>query len=324
VTVGVGAAHVLAFTLHPAAWAGVLFAAALFAGWLHHPSHSATRRQVRLFAAAMVVLLAATTWPLAGLAAHRLLVALVVQRLLLTLAVPPLLLGGLPRPLVSALTRPAPLDVLGRLCSRPVPAVAIVTVVAVGSLSVPAVELQAHWAIARGGFDVLVAAAGIVLWMPVLRPVPGTGTTSPLGRAGYLVVQSIVPSFLSFVWIFARHPLYPPYAHSGRILLLTALTDQELSGFVAKLGAIFVLWTVAFVVVTKAERVVQLGGDPEPLTWADVERQLERVARRERRGAGPPMDVGTIRRPAGGSGPHPDRGPAPRRPTADGDPTTKG
>jgi cytochrome c oxidase assembly factor CtaG len=272
------------FTLHPAAWAGVLVCCAVYA-WLLRAAHqAATPKHIRSFGAAMVVLLAATTWPLAGLAAHRLLLALVVQRLLLLLAVPPLLLGGLPRPLVASLTRPAPLDALARFCSRPAPAVAIVTVVALGTLSVPAVDLQAHAALARGGFDLLILGAGIVLWMPVLRPVPATGATSALARAGYLVVQSIVPSFLAIIWIFARHPLYAPYAH-GRTLGLTPLADQELSGFVAKLGTILVLWAVAFAAVLRAERVAEQGGDPEPLTWADVERELERAQRRDRQGA---------------------------------------
>jgi cytochrome c oxidase assembly factor CtaG len=283
--VGTAAAHVLAFAVHPAAWVGVLAVCALFAWWLRNPRRTATPRQVRSFVGAMVALLAATTWPLAGLAAHRLLLALVVQRLLLLLAVPPLLLGGLPRPLVTALTRPAPLDALARLFSRPAPAVAFVTAVAVGTLNVAAVVVQSESAVARGAFDVLVLGAGVVLWMPVLRPVPGTGTTSALGRAGYLVVQSIVPSFLSVVWIFARHPLYPPFAGPGRILLLTPLADQELSGFVAKLGTILVLWTVAYVVVTRAEHGAGRDCDAETLTWDDVERELERVARRDRRDA---------------------------------------
>lgn len=276
-----------AFSLHPAAWAGVLACGTLFAWWLRHPRHSATRTHAWSFVGAMATLLVATTWPLADLAAHRLLVALVVQRLLLLLAVPPLLLRGLPRQLVSALTRPAPLDALARVCSRAAPAVAVVTAVAVGTLNVPAVVLQSHSVVGRGGFDLLALGAGIVLWMPVLRPVPATGTTSALARAGYLVVQSIVPGFLSVVWIFARHPLYPPYA-SGPTFGLSPLADQELSGFVAKLGTISVLWAVAFVVVLRAERVVEQGGDPEPLTWDDVERELERAARREQQGGARP------------------------------------
>ena len=80
------------------------------------------------------LLVLAVTWPLGDLAAHWLLVALVLQRLLLTLAVPPLLVLGLPRPLIARLTRPAPVDAVLRVAMRPGPAVAIVTVIAVATL----------------------------------------------------------------------------------------------------------------------------------------------------------------------------------------------
>jgi cytochrome c oxidase assembly factor CtaG len=106
---------------------------------------------------------------------------------------------------------------------------------------------------------------------------------SALGRGAYLIVQSIVPSFLSIVWIFARHPLYAPFAHPGKVVDLSPLLDQELSGFVAKLGTIFVLWTVAFVVMTRGETAAAAGRDAEPLMWSDVEREIERADRDDRR-----------------------------------------
>lgn len=293
----VGAVSPLAFSAHPGAWVAILVVTAGYTVVVRSARFSVTRRQALSFLAAMVALVAATTWPLADLAARHLLVALVVQRLLLLLAVPPLLIGGLPRPLVAAATRPGPIDWLARTCSRAVPAVVVVTVVAVGTLTVPVVEAQASSAIARGGLDLVLLAGGVVLWLPALQPVPATQPMPAFGKAGYLVVQSILPSFLSIVWIFARHPLYPVYAHPGQVLTLSPLTDQELSGFVAKLATIFVLWTVAFVVVHRTEQVVATGGDPEPLTWADVERQLERVARRESRGAGAPREAAPHRPP---------------------------
>ena len=82
----------------------------------------------RSFAGAMVVLLVALTWPVADLAAHWSLTALVLQRLLLTLAVPPLLLLGLPAAAGRGCTRPAPVDAVARAVSRPPVAVAVVTV----------------------------------------------------------------------------------------------------------------------------------------------------------------------------------------------------
>lgn len=288
-----GTQDALAFSLHPGAWIAILLVAAGYAAVIRTRRYAVTRRQAWCFIGATAVLLVDLTWPLSDLAAHWLLVALVAQRLLLMLAFPPLVIAALPRPLVARATKPAPMDAIARACSRPVPAAIIVTVVAVGTLTVPAVDAQASSALVRGGFDLLLAGAGLVLWAPVLHPVPGTERMSALGQAGYLVVQSILPSFLSIVWIFARHPLYPAYAHHGHVLGLSPLLDQQLSGFEAKLLTIFVLWAVAFVIVARAERRPDPDEDADPLTWADVERHLERAARSERRQASRP------RRPAG-------------------------
>jgi cytochrome c oxidase assembly factor CtaG len=161
--------------------------------------------------------------------------------------------------------------------------VAIVTVVAVATLTTGVVSWAAGSSEAQAVLELVVLAAGFVLWAPVLHELPGAPKLSALGRGAYLIVQSIVPSFLSIVWIFARHPLYAPFAHNGKVLDLSPLLDQELSGFVAKLGTIAVLWTVAFVVMTRAEASDSAGKDDDPLVWSDVEREIERADRRERR-----------------------------------------
>jgi putative membrane protein len=253
---------------------------------------AATARQRVLFVGGLVLLAGALMWPLGDLASHWLLLALVLQRLLLTLAVPPLLVLGTPRPLLVRLTRPAAVDAVLRVAVRPAPAVAIVTVVAVGTLTVGAVSLAADSLVARVGIQLLVLASGFVLWAPVLTELPGAQRLSALGRGGYLIVQSIVPSFLSIVWIFARHSLYPTFTHRGTIAGMTPLLDQELAGFLAKLSTIAVLWTVAFVLMTRAQVAETAGRDTDPLVWSDVEREIERADRRDRRqgssGSAPP------------------------------------
>src|ERR1035441_1620624 len=69
-----------------------------------------TRRQIGAFAGALGASVVALTWPLADLAAHWSLTALVVQRLILVLAVAPMLLCGLPYDVIQWLTRPAMMD----------------------------------------------------------------------------------------------------------------------------------------------------------------------------------------------------------------------
>ena len=307
-----------AFHLHPLAWVVLLGVTTAYAGVVRRPEHAVTRRQAWSFLGGIVVLLVACTWPVADLAAHRLLVALVVQRLLFVLAAPPLLLGGVPVTVVARATRPAAVDATARFLLRPVPAIAIVTVVAVTTLSTPAVEAQAASTAVRGALDAALLAAGVVLWLPVLRPLPGTRGMSALGRAGYLIVQSIVPSFLAVVWIFARHPLYPVYAHAGRTFGMSPLLDQQVAGFVAKLATIFVLWTVAYVIVTRSERRAETG-EGEPLTWADVERELQRAERRARRRSALPLppssdDWGPRRAPAPPESARGEEGPEDPRP----------
>jgi putative membrane protein len=279
----IAASHPFDWHLH---FVWLLALLALAAGFLwatRHGDSAATGRQNLLFLGGVVLLAGALTWPLGDLASHWLLLALVLQRLVLTLAVPPLLVLATPRPIIDRLTRPAAVDALLRVAARPVPAVAIVTVVAVGTLTVGAVNLAAHSVVARTAIQLVVLVSGFVLWAPVLTELPGVQRLSSLGRGGYLIVQSIVPSFLSIVWIFARHPLYPPFTYPGKVAGMTPLLDQELAGFLAKLSTIAVLWTVAFVIMTRAQSADSAGRDTDLLVWSDVEREIERADRRDRR-----------------------------------------
>jgi len=279
----IAASHPLDWHLH---FVWLLALLALAAGYLwstRQEDCGATGRQKLLFLGGIVVLAGALTWPLGDLASHWLLLALVLQRLLLTLPVPPLLVLGTPRAIIDRLTRPAAVDAVLRVAARPVPAVAIVTVVAVGTLTVSAVSLAAHSVVARTVIQLVVLGSGFVLWAPVLTELPGVQRLSSLGRGGYLIVQSIAPSFLSIVWIFARHPLYAPFSYPGKVAGMTPLLDQELAGFLAKLSTIAVLWTVAFVIMTRAQSAGSAGGDTDPLVWSDVEREIQRADRRDRR-----------------------------------------
>ncbi|MGP0031297.1 MAG: cytochrome c oxidase assembly protein [Acidimicrobiales bacterium] len=250
-----------------------------------------TTRQYVLFGLGTLILLLAVTWPLGDLAAHWSLLSLVLQRLLLMLAVPPLLVLGTPVTVIASVTRPAPIDALVRIAVRPIPAVAIVTVIAVGTLTTGAVSLAANSALARAALQVLVLLAGFVLWAPVLSQFPGTRHLSALAKGGYLIVQSIVPSFLSVVWIFARRPLYPAYSHHV-FAGMSPLLDQQLAGFLAKLSTIAVLWTVAFITMSRAKVVDGAEGDDEPLVWRDVQREIERAERRDRWGRWLPPSSG--------------------------------
>jgi putative membrane protein len=243
-----------------------------------------TRRQIAAFAGALAAASVAVTWPLADLAAHWSLAALVTQRLILLLAVAPLLLIGLPYDIVRRVSRPAFVDgVLTRL-QRPATAIVTVTVLVVGSMIPTLVRAQSRSLVARGAIDLVIVLAGLVLWLPVLGRVPGIPRLRPVVRFCYLVAQAVVPGFLSFIYIFSNHALYPEFAKSHAAIGLRPLNDQQIAGFISKLTLLLVLLSVGAVVLARAPVSGDESGGNEPLVWADVEREFERADRRHPHG----------------------------------------
>jgi cytochrome c oxidase assembly factor CtaG len=256
-----------------------------------------------LFAVACAAAVVALTWPVADLAAHWSLIALVTQRLILLMAVAPMLLLGLPYDLIQWVTRPAAVDTILVRLQRPPVAIATVTVIVIGSMTPLMVRAQASSFMARGAIDLAIVAAGLVLWIPVLGRIPGLPRAKPVVRFGYLVAQAVIPAFLSFVYIFSRRPLYPEFAHSHAAVGLRPLNDQQIAGFVSKLTMLFVLLIVGAVVLSRAPRSEE-EFDSDELVWADVERQFERVDRQGTRELAVKPEVGVG--PAPGSTPPED------------------
>lgn len=266
-------------TWHPALWVALAAAAIGYAAATSPRRYGASRGQRGSFAGALVVIAIARGWPLGDLAAHVSLTALVVERLLLMLAAAPLLLASVPTGLAASLTRPRAVDRATEVVARPLVAIAVVTVVGTATL----LPVVVAWCSANAAVDatlaLLTVALGVALWLPVLGTAPGSRRLSQVAKGGYLMASSLVVTSLSLVWIFASRPLYPSLHGQEAILSITPLFDQQLAGFVAKLGASVPMWTAAFVLFARSGE-----GDPQdrPLRWADVERELERADRRAR------------------------------------------
>ena len=295
-----------AWTWHPhvvlwATLAGVSLAAALVHRRLQRSSshpQAWPRSRVLRFAGAMGLTAVCLGWPLGDLAAHWSLSALVLQRCLLVLAVAPLLLAGLADDLIRWITRPAPVDAFLIRVLRPPVAVCTVTVLLVGSMLPVLVAAQSDSDAARGALALVVLAAGIILWLPVMGRIPGIPRPRPMIRAVYLVAQSVVPVFLSFLYILATQPLYPSFARSVEVVHLRPLNDQQVAGFISKLSFVLVLLAVAGVVLARAPDTDDDLGPEDPLSWADVQRHFERVDRHGQAMAEPdpsgPADPGDL------------------------------
>jgi len=240
-------------TWHPALVGVLALAAAGYALVTTRRGVVASRAQRLRLALALVVLYLAYAWPLGDLATHVSVSAVVVQRLLVILAVAPLLITALPDDLVATITRPVVLDRASRACGHP--AVAIVVVTVVGTVT-------------------------------LLPPVVTWGASSS-GAGAVLATVTLLLTSLSFIWIFSQHVLYPSFAHQQAVLGLSAIDDQQLAGYIAKLGAYLPLWVIAFLFFSRAADESAAREEP-PLRWIDVQRELERVERDHRRAHVPP------------------------------------
>jgi cytochrome c oxidase assembly factor CtaG len=267
--------------LLPFNWHPVVIAVIVAAGVAHHLLVT-SRHQRRLARYALLALLVVTVWPIGDLAASVSLSVATAQRLVIMLLVAPLLLLSVPTEVLGRLTRPAPVDFLVRKLAEPGVALVVVTLAGTATLIAPVVDWGARSESGRDLILLAVLVLGVVLWIPGLAVMPGTHRLSPAARAGYLFASSLIVTSLSFIWIFARHPMYPALHHQRALLHVTPLFDQQLAGFVAKFGAYVPMWWVAFLIFSRAE---DQGTPTEetPLYWADVERELQRVDRQRAR-----------------------------------------
>ena len=283
---------------HPIAWGGLIVAVGLVIVGHRRLLRTMerpivwTHRQIASFLGACGCLVVALTWPVADLAAHWALTALVIQRMILILAVAPLLLLGLPYDVLLWLTRSSFVDALLVRLKRPQVAIITVTVILVFCMTPFLVRAQSDSAVVRALIDLLMVIAGLVLWIPVLGRVPGILRLKPVVRFGYLVAQAVIPAFLSFILIFSIHPLYSTYDHSHAAIGLRPLNDQQIAGFVSKLSMLIVLLSVGAVVLARAPLSDDEFGKDDPLVWADVERHFARADRMSAKRASRRSDPG--------------------------------
>jgi cytochrome c oxidase assembly factor CtaG len=264
-------------SLLPFDWHPLVLSVILAAGLAHHLLVSSPHQR-RLARYALLALLVVTMWPIGDLAASVSLSVATAQRLVIMLLVAPFLLLSIPTGALGRMTRPAPIDFVVRKLAHPGVALLVVTVAGTATLATPVVDWGARSTYGRDVILLTVLLVGFLLWIPALAIMPGTRRLSPAARAGYVFASSLVVTSLSFVWIFSRHPLYPALHHQEALLHLSPLFDQQLAGFVAKLGCYLPMWWVAFSIFFSAEGK-GLPVEETPLHWADVERELLRIDR---------------------------------------------
>lgn len=230
---------------YPGIWAAATLPLVLYwrAVWRHRgPTDT---RKAAQFTAGMVVFWAATDWPLGTLGAGYLASAHMTQFLLYTLVAAPLLLLGTPLWLAHSFASRLHLKTgVHWLTGSLVPAAAIYNTILLTTHAPGTVELLRNSQLGSFAMDVLWMAAGLILWLPLLSPLPGGHSRSNWAKMTYLfvatsVVAVIPASFLTFTSI----PIYGIYELAPRVASLTAVEDQQLAGIIMKIATIPIVWS---------------------------------------------------------------------------------
>jgi len=221
------------FSVHPSTVIGIAALAILYE-W-------AARRFVRadstpprrfLFHGALVVMFFSLNGWLHDLSDAYLFSAHMVQHLVLALVVAPLMLMGV----TGEMLRPA-LSVRGvapvaRWLTKPTHCFAIFNVVVAGWHLPPLY----NYALAHHPVHIvqhlMFLAASVVMWWPILSPLPELPRLSFPGQMLYLFLMSIPMAIVSVYIAYADSVLYPLYASAPRVWGITPMNDQMIGGLI--------------------------------------------------------------------------------------------
>lgn len=251
-----------------------------------------TRRQVMCFTLAMVVLFAASTWPIHQIGEGYLYSVHMVQHMMLSYFLPPLALMALPEWMVRTLVGTGRTYRVVSFFAKPVVA-GVVFNVMVMVLHVPGVvNTSTTNGALHFGLHLFVVLAALLMWTPVVGPLPELQMGSG-GKMIYLFLQSVVPTVPAAWLTFADGAVYRHYGEQPvRVWGMTPADDQQLAGVIMKIGGGFFLWGIVIYMFftrfgstpergyRRGSRIPDAevtGNDEEPLTFSDVEAVFERT-----------------------------------------------
>lgn len=266
--------HVDALVVAAALAAPYLWAIARLAPPLDGEEARSARARALSYMTGVLVILVASTWPIHDISEQYLLSVHMFQHLLLSLVAPPLLLLGMPPWLLRRIFRVAPLRWAVRNLARPFFALVIfngVIVVTHWPLIVNFM-LEHHWAHFLG--HAALFSASMLMWWPVISPIPEMPSMSYPGRMVYLFLQSIVPTVPASFLTFGSSPLYDFYASVPRLWDVSVMTDQRIAGLLMKLLGGLILWAAIGVIFFKWYAQEHASDGWDALQWRDVEREI--------------------------------------------------
>jgi putative membrane protein len=230
-----------------------------------------TRFQIGSFSAGVLALWVASDWPIHDVAERYLFSVHMVQHVTYSIIAAPLLLIGTPAWLARWLLSPRWLLAGVRWASRLIPATILFNLVVIVTHTPVVVNAALEHALIHFAIHTLIFLSSLIVWMPLLSPLPEVPRLPPLGRMLFLFLQSIVPTVPASFLTFGAHPLYRFYEKVPRLWNISAISDMQVAGVIMKIGVGFTLWVIIAILFFR-----WYSAEEAPTPSRRVSRDLER------------------------------------------------
>jgi putative membrane protein len=245
--------------------AGILILAAIYAAAAFTGPRRPKRSQLAAFGAGIALMICVLSGPLERLALDRLFTAYIAQQIALVMIVAPLLLIGTPDWMLRPILNNRPAAAIWRRLTNPFVAVLIFTAF-FASIHFPYIcdrvcHVQQFYYSIRAGLLVV----GILLWWPILSPMPEFPRLSYPVQILYLFSLTVPMVAISAPITFSRSILYSFYSGGLHPYGISPLEDQALGGLLMWVGdGFYVLGVITLIFF----RWMAQGAGDEPLASA--------------------------------------------------------
>ena len=171
-----------------------------------------------------------------------------VQHLLLMLIMPPLALAGVPPWLLRPLLKNRMVKNIASFITRPVAAFLIFNAILVLWHTPDLYDLALRERDIHIVEHVTFMAAAILMWWPILSPLPELPRAPYIGQMAYLFLIPTISAILGAFITFSSSVWYAWYAEAPRIWGVSAETDQEIGGLIMWVPGGVVFMTALIVV----------------------------------------------------------------------------
>jgi putative membrane protein len=220
---------------HPSIPIGVAVLIAIYLFACRAAGRRPARRQAMWFALAMGAILFTHT-ELDELADARIFAMHMLQHLMQTFVIPPLLLLGTPGWTLQPWMLSKPLKPIARLLTQPVVAFLLFSAVFVSAHFPPIYDRMCRDEDFHIFLHLLFMASGVILWWPILSPLPELPRLSYPAQILYLFLLMIPMTAVAAPITLATHVIYPWYTEGAHGWGLRPIDDQVLGGLIMWIG----------------------------------------------------------------------------------------